>query len=148
LKYFDELQEGEFYITPARTITETDVVMFAAMSGDYNEIHTNAELSKKGQFGGRLAHGLLCLSISHGLMFRTTLLDGSAIAFLGIDDLSFTKPIIIGDTIHGEFSVDKLVPSHSKPDRGVAYFKFNLLNQNNEIVQSCIKKLMMKKKPV
>ena len=79
-RYFDEWIEGEECITPTRTITETDVVMFAAMSGDYNELHTSAEVTKDNQFGRRIVHGLLALAISHGLLFRTGYLEGAAIA--------------------------------------------------------------------
>ena len=84
-KYLDELNVGEDYITPSRTLTETDVVMFAAMSGDYNELHTSEAYMKGSQFGKRLVHGLLGLSISHGLIFRLGILDGTAIALLGVD---------------------------------------------------------------
>ena len=83
-KYFDEFVVGDEFVTPSRTITETDVVMFAAMSGDYNELHTSEEYMKKSQFGKRLVHGLLGLSVSHGLMFRLGLVEGTAIAFIGI----------------------------------------------------------------
>ncbi len=147
MKYFDELKQGDVYITPSRTMTETDVVMFAAMSGDYNELHTNAEMMKNSQFGGRLVHGLLALAVSHGLMFRTGLLDGSGIAFAGIDDLRFLAPVLIGDTVHGKITVSDLYASKSKPDRGVAYFDFELIKQDGTVVQKCIKKIMMKKKP-
>ncbi len=147
MRYFDELSLEEEFLTPARTMTETDVVMFAAMTGDYNEIHTNAEKMKDSQFGGRLVHGLLALSVSHGLMFRTAILDGSAVAFVGIDDLKFLAPVKIGDTVHGKITVKNLVPSRSKPDRGIAYFQFELIKQDGTVVQSCVKKIMMIKKP-
>lgn len=88
------------------------------------------------------------LSISQGLMFRTGILDGSAIAFLGIDNLKFLAPIFIGDTIHGKFSIIKLVPSSSKTDRGVVYFNYDLINQKGETVQSSIQIIMFKKKPL
>ena len=81
-KYFDEWIVGEEYHTPSRTLTETDVVMFAAMSGDYNELNTSEEFIKNTQFAKRIVHGLLGSAISHGLLFRTGLLEGTAIAFL------------------------------------------------------------------
>ncbi len=148
MRYFDELIVGEEFITPGRTITETDIVMFAATTGDFNPVHTNAEYMKESQYGQRIAHGLLGLSISQGLMFRTGILDGSAIAFLGIDNLKFLAPIFIGDTIYGKFSIIKLVPSRSKTDRGVVYFNYDLLNQKCETVQSSIQIIMFKKKPL
>lgn len=148
MKYFDELHEGEIIITAARTMTETDVVMFAATTGDYNPVHTDAEYMKQNQYGQRIVHGLLALSVSQGLLFRTGIVDGSAIAFAGIDEIRFTAPVKIGDTIHVEITVTKLVASKSKPDRGVAHFDCKILNQNGEIVQTSIQKIMMKKKPL
>lgn len=146
--YFDELSEGEIFTTPGRTVTEADVGMFAGLTGDYNQIHTNAEAMKNSQFGERLVHGLLALSISHGLMFQLGILAGSAVAFVGIDDLVFLAPVKFNDTIHGKITVSKLVPSRSKPDRGVASFAYELINQHDVVVQRCVKKIMMLKKPV
>ncbi len=85
-KYLDEWVVGDEFVTPSRTITETDVVMFAAMSGDYNELHTSNEFMKTSNFKQRIVHGLLGLAISHGLLFRLGLLEGTAIAFLGIEN--------------------------------------------------------------
>ena len=81
-KYYDEWIVREDYHTPSRTLTETDVVMFAAMSGDYSELHTSEEFMKNAQFAKRIVHALLWLAISHGLLFRTGLLERTAIAFL------------------------------------------------------------------
>lgn len=91
--YFEEYQIGQTFRTPTRTITETDVVYFSAMSGDMNELHTSEEFAKGSPFGKRLAQGLLGLSISHGLMFRLGLFDGTGIALLNIDQWKFTAPI-------------------------------------------------------
>ncbi len=148
MKYFDELYEGEIIITAARTMTETDVVMFAATTGDYNPVHTDAEFMKHSMYGQRIVHGLLALSVSQGLLFRTGIVDGSAIAFAGIDEIRFTAPVKIGDTIHVEITVAKLVASKSKPDRGVAHFDCKIINQNGDVVQTSIQKIMMKKKPL
>jgi acyl dehydratase len=79
-KYLDDWKLQEEFTTPGRTITETDVVMFAGLTGDYNELHTNEQFMQGSQFGRRIAHGLLGLSISHGLLFRTGCLEGTAIS--------------------------------------------------------------------
>ncbi len=144
-KYFDEWNENEEFETRSRTITETDVVMFAGMTGDYNELHTSEEVAKGNQFGRRIAHGLLGLSISHGLLFRTGFLDGTAIAFLGIDDWKFAAPIFFGDTIRAKVKVAGKVPSKTRKDRGIIRLYLELLNQNNVIVQSGYKTLMIKR---
>ena len=114
-KYLDEWSVGDKYVTPSRTLTETDVVMFAAMSGDYNELHTSETFMKGSQFGKRLVHGLLGLSISHGLIFRLGILEGTAIALLGVDSWQFKGPLFFGDTIRAKVTVAEVRPSRSKP---------------------------------
>jgi acyl dehydratase len=117
-KFFDEWVVGEEYITPSRTMTETDVVMFAAMSGDYNELHTSEEFMKSSQFGKRIVHGLLGLAVSHGLLFRTGLLEGTAIAFLGVESWKFQAPIFFGDTIRIKVKVAEKRPSKTVVQSG------------------------------
>ncbi|MBS4224189.1 MaoC/PaaZ C-terminal domain-containing protein [Lederbergia citrea] len=144
--YFDEFEKGNIYITATRTMTETDVVNFSAMSGDMNELHTSEEFAKQGPFGKRLAQGLLGLSITHGLMFRLGIFDGTGIALLGVDQWEFTAPIYLGDTIHAEVEVQEMIESKSKPDRGVIRFFIRLVNQEGVITQKGIQTLMIKRK--
>jgi acyl dehydratase len=146
-KYFDELVEGKEFMTPTRTITESDVVMFAAMTGDYNEIHTSKEFMKTSQFGKRLVHGLLGLSVSHGLLFRLGLLDGTGIAFLGIESWKFEAPLFFGDTIHVKVKIAETRVSKSKPDRGIVKFFLQIIKQDGTVAQSGYKTIMMKRKP-
>lgn len=144
-KFFDEWVIGEEYMTPSRTITETDVVMFAAMSGDYNELHTSAEFMKNSQFGRRIVHGLLGLAISHGLLFRTGLTEGTAIAFLGVESWKFEAPIFFGDTIRVKMKVTEKKPSKSKPDRGIVKLFMEVIKQDETVVQSGFKIIMIKR---
>lgn len=144
-KYFDDWMSNAEFTTPTRTITETDVVMFAAMSGDYNELHTSVEATKENQFGQRIAHGLLILSISHGLLFRTGYLDQTAIAFLSVGDWKFQAPVFFGDTIRVKVKVSEKKESKSKLDRGVVTLYLEVLNQHDTIVQSGYKAIMIKR---
>ncbi len=144
-KYFDEFVVGDEFLTPSRTITETDVVMFAAMTGDYNELHTSEEFTKNSQFGKRLVHGLLGLSISHGLLFRLGLFEGTAIAFLGIESWKFEAPLFFGDTIRVKVKIEEAKASRSKPDRGVVKFFLQILKQDETVVQSGYKSIMFKR---
>ena len=98
--YFEEFEIGQKIVTTARTITESDIVTFAGLSGDYNQIHTDAEFSRNTIFGQRVAHGLLCLSIASGLAMRTGMLEGTVMAFREIAEWKFSRPVMIGDTIH------------------------------------------------
>jgi len=145
-KFFDEWIVGEEYVTPTRTITETDVVMFAALSGDYNELHTSEEFGKTTPFGTRIAHGLLGLAISHGLLFRLGILEGTAIAFLGIESWQFKAPIFFGDTIHVRVKVEDKKASSSKPDRGVIKLFLQVVKEDGTVCQEGIKTLMIKRK--
>ncbi len=103
--YFEEFQVGQKIVTAGRTIAECDIMNFAGLSGDYNQIHTDAEFSKSTPFGQRVAHGLLGLSIASGLAMRTGVLEGTVIAFREINNWKFVAPIFIGDTIHVEIEV-------------------------------------------
>ena len=103
--YFEEFEVGQKIITVGRTVAESDIFTFAGFSGDYNQIHTDAEFSKNTPFGQRVAHGLLGLSIASGLIMRTGVLEGTVIAFREINNWKFVNPIFIGDTIHVETEV-------------------------------------------
>lgn len=144
-RYFEEFEVGEKFTSPARTVTETDIVLFAGLSGDYNPLHTDSEFCKDTIFGEKIAHGLLGLSILTGLSTRLGIFDGTAIAFLGINDWKFLKPILVNDTIHFEMEVIETRET-SKSDRGIVFRKFELLNQRNEVVQTGVLPIMVKRK--
>lgn len=103
--YFEEFEVGQEIITVGRTISESDIFNFAGFSGDYNQIHTDAEFAKDTPFGQRVAHGLLGLSVASGLAMRTGVLEGTVIAFREINNWKFIAPVFIGDTIHVEMEV-------------------------------------------
>jgi acyl dehydratase len=103
--FFEEFEVGQKITTAARTVTETDIVMFAGLTGDFNQIHVDAEFSKTTPFGARVAHGLLGLSIASGLLVQTGMMEGTIMAFREVNEWKFVKPIFIGDTIHVETEV-------------------------------------------
>jgi acyl dehydratase len=131
-RYFDEIEVGEEYETPGRTVTEADIVLFAGLSGDYNVLHTDAELMKQSVFGERIAHGLLGLSIQSGLFTRATQTH-AAIALVGLK-WKFKGPTKIGDTIRVRARVTGKRDAE-KPDRGVVTVERRVLNQRDEVVQ-------------
>jgi len=104
-QYFEEFEVGQKIITVGRTVTESDLVTFAGLSGDYNQIHTDVEYSKATTYGQRVAHGLLGISLASGLAMRTGLLENTVIFFREINNWKFIKSIFIGDTIHVEMEV-------------------------------------------
>ncbi len=130
--YFEEFQVGQHITSTARTVTESDVVTFAGLSGDYNQIHTDAEFSKNTPFGKRVAHGLLGIAIASGLAMRTGVLEGTVLAFREINEWKFSKPIFIGDTVHVELDVleTKALP---RLGGGTVIIELSVKNQSNDV---------------
>ncbi len=147
-RYLEDFAAGQAFSSPSRTITETDVVMFAAMSGDYNEIHTSETWAReRGPFGRRVAHGMLCLGVGHALMLRLGILEGTALALLGIEGWRFTAPVFFGDTLHVEFHVAEVRESRSQPDRGIVTFACRYVNQDGQAVQEGRQAVMVRRRP-
>lgn len=140
--FFDQLNIGDEAVSAARTITEADVVNFAGLSGDFNALHVDAEFAKKTIFGERVAHGMCVTSIATGLWFTMPRL--ATMAFLGLDDWRFVKPVKFGDTI----KVRRVVGSKKevKQDRGIVTFDIQVTNQSGEVVQQGKWNMMVQKK--
>jgi acyl dehydratase len=102
--YFEAFDIGDTVVSAGRTITEADVVNFAGLSGDYNQIHTDAEYAREDMFGQRVAHGLLGLAVASGLAAQLGFIEGTVLAFRELT-WKFSAPIFIGDTIHLEATV-------------------------------------------
>ena len=120
--------------TPARTITEADVVAFAGLSGDYNPLHTDVVYAANGPFGQRIAHGLLGVAITSGLAARLGILERSVIAFRELS-CKFRKPIFIGDTVYARLKVVETKPM-PRIGGGLVRLQVTLHNQHDQIVQS------------
>ena len=130
--YFEDLQLGEGYVSPGRTVTEADIVIFAGLSGDYNVLHTDAEHMKSSLFGERIAHGLLGLSIQQGLLDRV--IPGPAWGPLATVKWKFKGPIKIGDTIRVEARITGKKDGE-QPAWGVVTVERRVVNQRGEVVQ-------------
>ena len=144
--YWEDWQIGAEYESAARTLTETDIVLFAGLSGDYNPLHMDEEYCKTTVFGGRIAHGPLVYAIAAGLLFQLHLYDDTLIAFLGFDELRFTKPVRPGDTIRARIRVLEKRES-SQPDRGIMKRRLRVLNQRGEVVQEGVQAFLLKRRP-
>jgi acyl dehydratase len=142
-RFFDDIAVGEEFESPGRTVTETDIVLFAGLSGDYNVLHTDAEFMKQSIFGERIAHGLLGLAIQAGLFTRATQAFAT-MAFLGLR-WKFKGPIKIGDTIRVRARV-LAKKETSKPDRGVITLDRKVLNQRGDVVQEGETDLMVERR--
>ena len=105
--WFDDLQEGDSFETPGRTIAEADLVSFSALTGDWHPQHADAEWASAGPFGERIAHGMLLLSYSLGL---APIDPDRVIALRGLDSVRFKRPVRIGDTIRVRGAIGSLRP--------------------------------------
>jgi acyl dehydratase len=144
--FWEEWEVGAEFRSAGRTVTEADLVIFAGLSGDYNPLHTDEEFCKNTEFGTRIAHGPLVYAIAAGLLFQLHLYDDTLIAFLGFENLRFTKPVKPGDTIHAKIKVLERRET-SRLDRGVMKRELQVINQRGEVVQEGIQAFLLKRKP-
>jgi 3-hydroxybutyryl-CoA dehydratase len=126
---FDRLEAGERFRTAGRTITETDLVSFAALTGDRHPLHTDAEWASRSEFNGRIAHGMLLLSYCVGLV---PLDPAYVLALRGFERVAFKRPVRIGDTIHVEGELDEKREIDAATGLGV--FTWKVVNQREELV--------------
>jgi acyl dehydratase len=145
--YFEEFEPGQHVVTAGRTITEGDIVSFAGLSGDFNQIHTDAEYSKSALPGQRIAHGLLVLSIASGLVVQTGLMEGTIIVFREIIEWKFIKPVYIGDTIHVEVDIQETRPM-SRLGGGLVAIELDVQNQHGDRVMKGTWSALFQSRPV
>ena len=129
--YFDQLTVGDCWESRGRTITETDVVNFAGMTGDYDPLHVDHEFAKQTPFGRPIAHGLLGLSLLAGLSSTAPAMQTKA--FLQIGQWQFLRPLLIGDTVRVRTEVADLNAKNRR--QGRVTWRRQLINQADEVVQ-------------
>lgn len=134
-KYFDELQIGDALTTHRRTVTEADIVSFAGISGDFFYAHMDDIAARESLFGKRVAHGYWVLSAAAGLFVDPA--PGPVLANYGMDNLRFTKPVFVGDTIQATLTCKQKTLKETPPDgvpQGVVAWDVNVSNQDGEMV--------------
>jgi len=134
---------GKTVKTPALTVTETHLVQFAGLTGDYYPVHTDVEWSAKSPFGQRIAHGPLTFAFAVGLMYQSQAYGDAILAFLGADRIRATAPVFIGDTVHVVAEVTGSRGSKD-PSRGVVSLRYMVRNQREEEVMSFDFTLLMR----
>jgi len=144
--YFEEFETGQKIVTAGRTITESDIVSFAGLSGDYNQIHTDEVYSQNSPFKRRVAHGLLGLSIASGLAVQTGVMEGTILAFREINDWKFIQPIYIGDTVHVELDVLETKPLR-RLGGGAIVLSLDVKNQSDQTVMKGTWTVLMLSRP-
>ena len=147
-KWFDELEVGQTFDHPIRrTITETDNVLFTTMTHNPAQLHLDEEYCRtETEFGTRIVNSCYTLSLMVGISVGDTTL-GTAVANLGWDDVRFPKPLFHGDTVRIETEVVDLRDSKSRPDQGIVTFEHRAYNQHGDLVASCRRSGLQRKKP-
>lgn len=141
--YYDDIEPGDEFISPTRTIGESDIFQFAGLTGDFNELHTSETFAEASPYGTRIVHGMLTLAIANGLYVRIGAFKSSV--FLGIDSWKFTKPVRIGDTIRLRLTIaDKRLTKDGK--RGIVGMRYEVFNQKDEIVSEGVLRRMIDRK--
>jgi len=143
--YFEEFEVGQKLVTRGRTITDSDLVQFAGLTGDFNPMHTDAEYMKGSMFGQRIAHGLLSLSYAMGQAYQLGVLERTVLAFREID-MKFSAPVYVGDTIRAELTVLEKTEAR-RLGGGLVKFEMRILNQEGKVVQKGNISLLMAAKP-
>ncbi|WP_313435572.1 MaoC family dehydratase [Novosphingobium sp.] len=145
-RFFDEWTVGD-RIThqPSRTVTETDNLMFSAMTHNMQPLHLDAEMAKKSEFGQILVNSTFTFSLAVGLSIADTTV-GTLVANLGFDKVVTPKPTFIGDTLTCTTEVIEMRESKSRPNQGIVVFRHELTNQRGEVALSCLRSVLLKKK--
>lgn len=141
--FFEDLHVGDSWQSRARTITETDVVNFAALTGDYDPLHVDREYAKQTPFGRPIAHGLLGLSFVAGLGSCFPMIN--TVAFVAVRNWEFLRPAFIGDTVHARIKVVELIEKGRR--RGTVLWQRQLVNQAGAVVQEGIFETLVAKYP-
>lgn len=141
--HFDEVEVGDTWESPARTVTESDVTQFACLTGDFNPLHVDREFARQTPFGQPIAHGLLGLSLVAGLGSGSPRMV--TLSFLRILDWQFLHPIRFGDTVHVQTEILSKEPS-GRGRRGLIVWKRQLVNQEGVVVQEGRTETLVKSK--
>lgn len=144
--YFEDFTLGRSFLSPApRTVSDKTVRDFAEVSGDKNRLHLDEDFARSSPFGGRIAHGLLGLSIASGLLHELGIIAETVVAFAALD-WKFKGPILIGDAISMRMAVVKARP-HG-PDKGLVLLEAELKNQDGKLIQAGSWSLWVKRRGV
>ena len=140
-KYGDDFKIGDIYRTARITVTETHVVNWAGLTGDFYPLHMDKVYAEATQFGERLVHGPMIFALAVGLVAQAGFGEDAVIAWLGVDALRMQAPVKIGDTITTVVEVKQQKPT-SNPKKGVQTWLYTVQNQRGETVMSFDYKMM------
>lgn len=132
-KFFEDFEVGQKMVTRGRTITESDIVQFGSLTGDFNPMHFDADYMQGHMLGQRVAHGMLTISYAVGQAYQLGFMEQTVLSFRSID-MKFSAPVYIGDTIHAEISV-KETKEAKRLGGGTVTLGMRIINQEGKAVQ-------------
>ncbi len=145
--HYEEFEVGmEFSHALTRTVTETDNILFCALTHNPQPLHLDEEFAKQTEFGQRIVNSLFTLGLVIGISVADTTL-GTTIANLGMTDVRFVNPVFHGDTIHVVTKVREMRESKSRPNAGLVVFEHFGFNQRDEEIAYCVRTAFMRKRP-
>jgi acyl dehydratase len=140
-KYFEEHAVGDTWRSHGRTITEADIVNFAGVSGDFHPSSMDERFAVASRFGRRIAHGALTFSATLGLAWQTKM--NTKNFTYGIDRLRFIRPVFAGDSIYVVGTVTEVGDYEKRPDVGFVVMRYDTYNQDDELVFTCIHRMLV-----
>jgi len=142
--HFEDFEEGQEFVSVGRTVTESDFVMHSALTGDWTELHTNKEYAEEQDFGERIAHGPMTFVQATGFVYRTGIVERTALAFLGMNYMDLPNPVFIGDTISMEMEVTDTHDVESRDDAGLVVIDCEVTKQDGTVVLQGDMKFLIK----
>ena len=145
-RFLDDLNPGDRFTSPGITLTEAEIIDFA-LRYDPQSFHLDAVAAAESPYGGLIASGFQSLALCFRLFIQSGILAESSMGSPGIDELRWLAPVRPGDTLHAEVDVLEVRPSSTRPDRGIARFKYTAVNQRGETVLSFIVAHLLRRRP-
>jgi acyl dehydratase len=143
---FEDFAAGQTFESVGRTITETDFVMHSALSGDWTELHTNAEYSEDSPFGERIAQGPMTFVQATGLFYRLGIVERTAVAFLGMNYMDLPNPVYIDDTVSLDVEVAEKKALESREDAELVVFDATLSKADGTVALEGDFKFLIKRR--
>ncbi len=144
--HFEDFAVGATFETVGRTVTETDLVMHSALSGDWTELHTNRHYAEDEYFGERVAHGPFTFVLATGFVYRSGIVERTVLAFLGMNYMDIPAPVRVGDTVSMTMEVTETKELSSRDDSGLVVVDTEVTNQDGERVFAGDMKFLIKRR--
>ncbi|GGM00089.1 MaoC family dehydratase [Nakamurella endophytica] len=145
--YYEELEQGVLYRhSPGRTVGEADNTLFSTLTMNPQALHLDAAYSATQEFGERLVNSLMTMSIVVGLSVGH-LTQSTIVANLGFESVAFPHPVLAGDTIRAESTVEAKRLSRSRPGQGIVTFRHVGRNQHGVVVATLLRTVLMLCRP-